>query len=416
MKQEMSELQRRFPCRELEIEKLYQLYGRIDEPMLDALYVFGVTSVGKTSLIRAALRSFQTRHAYIDLIRCNTPKVLFESVLEQLQIPTPRCDNLMDFVLRLGAGELRAVIVLDKAERLRDMDANLLPGFLRLRELSGLDVSVVLISELDFSKLTQKLHTSAPKTLHFRQYSRDEVLKVLTMGANVGLDARVADPSFYHNYLNVLLSVFYRSCRDLCELKHQARRHFPRYCEPVLSGEISAKDASKLWHRASPALRAGLERVYMRTSEEFNKPSLAAPPLPFYARHLLIAAYLASYNPAKEDKRLFAKDHGRKRKTAANIARTGRVSELLNTQLGPKQFTFDRLLAIFFSILDERVGLCANIMSQLSSLVRMQLLTAAGDAANLDSQKFKCNVDFDCIQVICKMVGFNIRKYLFDFM
>ncbi|EDS29039.1 origin recognition complex subunit [Culex quinquefasciatus] len=33
--------------------------------------------------------------------------------------------------------------------------------------------------------------------------------------------------------------------------------------------------------------------------------------LPFYAKFLLIAAYLASHNPAKEDKRLFMKYHGK---------------------------------------------------------------------------------------------------------
>lgn len=41
--------------------------------------------------------------------------------------------------------------------------------------------------------------------------------------------------------------------------------------------------------------------------------------LPFYAKYLLIAAYLASHNDAKLDKRLFMKNHGKKRKRLQDI-------------------------------------------------------------------------------------------------
>lgn len=41
--------------------------------------------------------------------------------------------------------------------------------------------------------------------------------------------------------------------------------------------------------------------------------------LPFYSKFLLIAAYLASYNPAHTDRRFFMKHHGKQRKTQAMI-------------------------------------------------------------------------------------------------
>ena len=46
-----------------------------------------------------------------------------------------------------GSGK-GVIIALKNAERLRDMDANLLPGFLRLRELARLPVCVLLISKI----------------------------------------------------------------------------------------------------------------------------------------------------------------------------------------------------------------------------------------------------------------------------
>lgn len=419
-----------FPGREAQIEKLVQLYGRKDEPFVDALYVHGVTSTGKSSVVKTALEIFEIKHAVVDLIRCNTTKILFENILLQLsssvKLSDVKCDNLMDFTWQLRNMHLadeQAVVVVDKAERFRNMDANLLPAFLRLRELANVNVSVILISTLEFGKLVQKLHVAQPITLYYRQYTRDEILKILESNfdptANeTDLHSKIPPDSlemFYKNYLNVLLSVFYKNCRDLRELRHQAERNFPKYYKPVMNGEINANDVSKLWHNIAPVLKSSLEHVYLRTDVLAAETTVMTTPLPFYAKYLLIASYLASYNPAKEDRRLFSKDHIKKRKTISQMKRKEKIVELLNTQIGPKQFTFDRLLAIFFSILDDKVGLCSNLMSQISSLVQMQLLTAIGEGINLDSHKFKCNVDFEYIQVISKMVGFNIRKYLYDF-
>ena len=76
--------------------------------------------------------------------------------------------------------------------------------------------------------------------------------------------------------------------------------------------------------------------------------------LPFYSKFLLIAAFLASYNPAKSDKRFFVKHHGKQRKTVSSM----RTKEKLNSQLtGPKPFPLERLLAIFYNIVEEQVGL-----------------------------------------------------------
>lgn len=430
MAEQLIKLQDKFPCREKEINQLFQYYGHEDEPYIDALYIQGLTSTGKTSIVKNFLETFEIKHVFIDMIRCNTTKILFETLLNQIsQIVNKtktynKCDNLMEFLHHLKYFlkdlEDQIVIVFDKAERFRKMDINLLPAFLRLQELSQLDISVIFISNLSFLKLIQKVNVNPPNNLYFRQYNREDILKILTISdknfddESLKLLQRTGD-NFYKNYLNVLLSVFYRNCRDLVELRHQSHKNFHNYCAPVIKKEINPSDVSKLWHKIAPTLKSSLEAVYMRTNAVATNITGFNAPLPFYAKYLLIAAYLASYNPAKEDRRLFAKDHVKKRKTLAKIRAKEKVTELLNTQLGPKQFTFDRLLAIFFSILDDKVGLCANLMSQISSLVQMQLLTTIGDGVNLDGHKFKCNVDFEYIQGISKSVGFNIRKYLYDF-
>lgn len=47
--------------------------------------------------------------------------------------------------------------------------------------------------------------------------------------------------------------------------------------------------------------------------------------LPGYAKYLLIAAYLASYNAAKEDKRLFVQHHGKRKKRVQDAKNKAKV-------------------------------------------------------------------------------------------
>ena len=85
--------------------------------------------------------------------------------------------------------------------------------------------------------------------------------------------------------------------------------------------------------------------------------------LPFHSKFLLIAAYLSSYNPMKSDKRFFLKHHGKVRKTKTSLkAKEKRVSSQLT---GPKAFPLDRMMAIFYAIVDDQVAPSANIQSQV---------------------------------------------------
>ena len=91
--------------------------------------------------------------------------------------------------------------------------------------------------------------------------------------------------------------------------------------------------------------------------------------LPFYSKFLIIAAFLASYNPAKSDKRFFVKHHGKQRKSMASI----KAKEKLNSQLtGPKPFPLERLLAIFYNIVEEEVNPSATIYSQVHGHIFFQ--------------------------------------------
>ncbi|XP_030765064.1 origin recognition complex subunit 5-like [Sitophilus oryzae] len=233
----------------------------------------------------------------------------------------------------------RSVIIMDKAEELRNMESNSLPGFLRLQELTGVSVSVIFLSEILFEKYYFRLNIVEPIKIHFPQYNKDELLEIISLDFNLVRELVSNNfnqlikfgKDFFRNYLNVFLSVFYRACRDLSELRHTGRSNFIKYCEPIARNEISMKNSMALWKNISPILKSSLEVLYLRVSTDDSKRPLENLAenieLPFYSKYLLIAAYLASYSSVKDDKRLFMKYHGKKTKSQHDIKRKSKVSE-----------------------------------------------------------------------------------------
>ncbi|XP_044754857.1 origin recognition complex subunit 5 isoform X2 [Coccinella septempunctata] len=448
----LNEIDGSFPERKRQIRELYNLIGEPEERHGSSIFIYGGPSTGKSSITKTMLRKLNIKHAFVNLTECYTSKILFESILNKLSDhkidpsvgqPYAKCDNVMDFVLHLqnihnGHDLNGTFIVLDNAEKLRTMEFNLLPVFLRFREVSELSISVIFITELPFQKFYGKQGLEEPIKIYFPQYNKDELLNILAgdvhhakqMVLNNYDELLDFDGEFYRNYVNVFLSVFYRVCRDLSELRYMSRINFLKYCEPIMNKETPISDSMALFRKVAPTLRSSLEVLYLRIADDrtpseagkqsvgllLSKENVAKTlELPFYAKYLLIAAFLASYNPAKDDKRFFVKFHGKKIKTKKDIKMKSKVSEQLNTQLGPKPFSLDRLLAIFYAILDENIGFNNNLLVQLSSLVELQLLSSLSDSYVLDGHKYKCNVNFDFIQTVSKMVGFSIRKYLSDF-
>ncbi|KAH8400542.1 hypothetical protein KR222_006188 [Zaprionus bogoriensis] len=449
-------LEPQFPCREAAIATLGELIGDCNEAYPAAIYVFGHSGTGKTALTKAFLQQCQrqqrVRIAQLNAIECYTTKILLESVLdalavqsegEQQELEPMRADNMLEFVeqLRRWHGSGSFLIAIDNAERLRDMDANVLPVLLRLQQLTALNLCVLLLSQLPFEKYYTKTGLSEIISVHLAQYNKAETLRILgsdfeqvrhqllqlqreqQQPARLAICEAALTPEFYSNYLNLFLSVFYKACRDVPELQLTARKCFAVYMEPVLDGSVECSDVSRLWRHIAGPLRAALTQIYMRVEasdmEDQSVRRLAQSlELPYYGKYLLIAAFLASHNSAKQDKRLFVKNHGKQRKRMQTVNARAKNADKMSTTLGPKSFSIDRLLAIFYAILDEKVGLTCNLLSQISTLVHLKLLSFVSGEQNImdGSAKLQCTVGLEFVLHIGKVVGFNVRQYLCDFM
>jgi hypothetical protein len=146
--------------------------------------------------------------------------------------------------------------------------------------------------------------------------------------------------------------------------------------------------------------------------------------LPALTKWLLVAAYLSSHNPKDTDIKYFTTTGvGRnKRRRSNNTVRGRSGGSNRSVKLdGPKTFEMERLFAVFHSLLalvDEDGGVekattaaTAELGAQLSSLVRLNLLTRIGKGS-LDAMKLKCNVSKEVIKEISKELSFPMDRYL----
>ncbi|XP_051911557.1 origin recognition complex subunit 5 isoform X2 [Hippocampus zosterae] len=325
------------PCREVQAGMLLSLMGEPQQYSLPCIFIYGHRASGKSYVVNILLKELELPHATISCVECITAAQLFEQVLLALfggdaAATLPRYPSLSDFVRiyrhhrsRASAEQTR-YIVLEKAELLRDMDANLLSVLVRLQELVEDNLTVLLLSELVWDTFRPNTGCLEPLLLHFPDYTKAELHQILSRDRHPSYSA-----DLYASYIHILLGIFYAVCRDLRELRHLAALNFTKFCEPVTEGKAKESDTHKLWRNIEPHLKKAMQTVYLRevSSLEWEKMQqvetetgplrgLSAHThveLPFYSKFLLIAAYLASYNPARTDKRFFVKHHGKIKKS-----------------------------------------------------------------------------------------------------
>ncbi|XP_076380050.1 origin recognition complex subunit 5 [Megalopta genalis] len=431
MEQYLEYLRDKIVCRNNILKQLYSLIGNWDEPMPHSIFMCGHVATGKSLVVTTILSFFKYNTSIINCIEHINRKHIFDYILSDLSLNRNefpvntklyhRCDNFIDFVIGLRDISINdnrpIVLVFDKAEKLRDIDSSLLPALSRLKELSNVNVCVIFISNIVWEKFRTKVGMYEPIKIHFPQYTRHEFAEIL-----LTYKPHNYEDAFYKNYLNLFLSVFLRFCRDLNELRYMAKINFLKYIEPINIDKSKKDDTAVLWRNISAVFKSNLEVIYLRvTSEDFAKHSQFSNEiesttklalsfeLPYYAKYMLIASYLASYNPAKEDKHLFIKQKIGKRKKRITKTKPNK----LNVHCGPHNFPVSRMLAIFCAILDEKVDINASLLAQIPSMCQLGLLSFVG-SYSLEELQLKCCVSYDFILVIAKTVGFTIQNYLYD--
>lgn len=123
-------------------------------------------------------------------------------------------------------------LVLDRAERLRDTAPTLIPVLMRLQELTGRNICVILITQIVWEKFRSKTGGYEPIVLNFSQYTKTETIAILERDMPRG-----EDPIMYMRFVDLVYDVFQRNCKDLNEIRHLVSLLFPLYVKPVKEGK-----------------------------------------------------------------------------------------------------------------------------------------------------------------------------------
>lgn len=233
---------------------------------------------------------------------------------------------------------------------------------------------------------------------------------------------------------------------DVVSLHALCEKLWPSFTSQIADGTLTTGDFAKLMV-AKRALFQTEDMLVDSVVAPLAQSTPASSPnfsdLPYYSKYLLCAAYLASYNSARQDSLFFMRSTDRKRRrrggggdggggavaktngsnlaAASHAGRQAKNRKIPRRLLGPGSFPLERLLAIFHSILPHAVAPTADLGTQIATLATLRLLVRSGigggggGADALDaSAKWKVNVGWDYVVALARGAGFEITEYVME--
>lgn len=345
---------------ELKTSKLSSFY-REKELFPPCMLIFGRQTTAKNLIVDKFLNKNKSwmNFVIVEANECYSSKILFDTIVnsffhheltEENDFESyAKVENIEEFLFELSKLDHGSsyLIVIKNAEKLRDMEFNILNVLMRLREITRINISTLFESHLPW----EKLGIPPIPSVYVPNQTKNDIVELLideygtiyndivkaieADGENVEEKMGFVvylDHEFYKQFLNIFLNVTFKMCRDYDELAPLAVRYYKAYCTPVINGEIKFNDVINLWKNISSLLKISinvqnismrdLEKDNMEVDEQDKYPESQNTlrtfaqnlELPYYAKYLLIASFLASHNDAKFDKRLFMKHHGKERK------------------------------------------------------------------------------------------------------
>jgi origin recognition complex subunit 5 len=324
--------------------------------------------------------------------------------------------------------EARFVLVVDRADELGELGFEELSALCKLGEAAGRRVSVVLVARSLTPALERAAQDCFVPALVFPPYPRAVLQQIL---ARDPLPADCPGRDVYGFFLRLAFDVFDE--RDLLEMRYVCRSLWPAYYGPVARGQVEWNNAAaahdnlalqaaalarRMWHHdvetaevlARTVAKAfpGQTRDACAKLEELDQRALhAEADMPFHAKVLLVAAYLASHNSKDSDKVVFGNGTGAKSRASK------RQKAQASMQVpAPKEFEIERVNYMFRALLhtlDVNAQSIGNDLyrhlSLLAALRIVQRVSAEGDLGDI---KYR----YVSTLAVAKAVAKNIKVVL----
>ncbi|KAJ9048662.1 Origin recognition complex subunit 5 [Entomophthora muscae] len=451
----LNDLSMKYHGRQEQIFNLDRLIGRGSCKGPEVAYIWGDVSSGKSAVVRSyfeSLHATQNEHVFLNCTEAFTPKSIFERILNTFNCsyptfpPTPsaksyiKCSQLPSFIELLSSVISKRpeiftwYLVFDQVEKIRDATWSFLPVLFKLSEKTGGNFSIILIGKVPWENVRPSIGVRDPVVVHFPEYSKEELVEILARTSPHTLPpfrgSIKKNGAVFRGFAALLYDTAYSSCRNLTEMQHLATQIYPVFVKPLLDDPTRVLSLLELYSIAKPHFEKATQAIYARNisltheaSVKGKSPSLLH--LPHYSKFLLVASYLASYNPAKSDMEYFYRGaipgQGTKRQriTHSTAKQAAKKSKIAPQLLGPQPFTLERMLAIFYSIVDDpNLTTTVHIDTQIATLASLQLLTPmgvkSGHAAKLAQLKYKAALPLDATKLIAQQLDFPLDKYLYS--
>ena len=458
--------------------------------------IYGLEATGKSAITKAALQALSKpsdeasgeevhlRYAFVRSAECIGGRHLLEQTVGAAADAlgwngtVGRCENMSQLVVELGrllenlpanteARKRRLVLVFDGIDSQRDAPPTLLPALARLGEvvnippehtrrrlsLTALQIPNITSVFIVTAPRPNLLHSPGASQLHFPVYNKEELLRILSLiEPQPQLPRGLKETKdLWNRFCSVTWeSLSKHSGRDLVSFRMLCLRLWPKFVSPILDGSLNATPFGRLLNANKPLFQNDTALVRSIIASTSDNSSIAASfaqvqangkhqgigtQLPYYSRLLLVAAYLASFNPPRTDQLFFMKSAAAKRRkkgggTALTKGRPGVIKhrKISRKLLGPQAFILERMLAIFHAIKEDadnrgRLGTgreltagAADIQMAIATLASLRLLVKSGAANAADTldggSKYRVAVGWDVVRGIARSVGVEAEDYL----
>lgn len=205
-----------FPARSSQIRELVRLLGPLNSPLLP-LFIYGGASTGKTSVILQIFRHLNRPFVYESCLNCYNPRILFESILNQLSchrknavngyLSARRCEKLSDFVnflredlvgvidnLKENSGKMSSnklagrpngsmlYLIVDNLELVREWDksSSILPFLFNLYDMLKMpELGIIFISNTSPDTYYSNMGYVESIPVYFPEYTEEDLRQIL---------------------------------------------------------------------------------------------------------------------------------------------------------------------------------------------------------------------------------------------
>ncbi|KAL1311105.1 hypothetical protein AAFC00_001310 [Neodothiora populina] len=434
----------KWPCRDSQIRRVSALLSPT-LPSPPTVVCHGPEATGKTGLLSAYLQGSGIKHARISCVECITGRYLLERTLaacsdavhssqdanSESTVPT-KCESISSLASALEQlfdGLDKFVLVLDGIDEQREAPPTMLPALTRLGMMIPA-LTIVLVVTHPHPRL---LHSPGLPHVYFSSYNREESVQILAIEPRkIFLEPPSMERYTEEQQAEDDVWVWTRFCaavwdslaggaaRDLVSFRSIADKLWRPFVQPIVDGNYGTRDFSKLLvsqRRLFQSENVLLDNVIEDSVDDDATIQDATHELPLCSKWLLCAAYLASFNPARQDPVHFMKMSERKRRKRGGgtaVRRESKARKIPRHLLSATPFPIDRLFAILHAILPHDLIPTIDVYTQLATLnsLRLLLRTAIIGGNILEpGGKWKVNFGRDYVVKLARDVGLDLLDY-----